>query len=208
MRSLNASALNVNPTLRVWFSDIEPEVADISDINGRFAAPNLLSAWQLLPGYEWRAEIGLTKRKFILSSFFRDVIAGNFPVYLTVNLRPINARSYVGCEVIEEYRDSSPFDILGSIGGLLALVQGIYMWLFGRPLLWGLTGAKAISPFGLVGECSRPCFRKKLREHYQLQTGGIQGLPTTQEYEERIRMTAFLLDYVLDMGPAGPPEQH
>ena len=51
-----------------------------------------------------------------------------------------DARTYVGCEVIEEYRDSSAFDILGSIGGLLALVQGLYIWIAGRPLLWGLTG--------------------------------------------------------------------
>jgi hypothetical protein len=55
-----------------------------------------------------------------------------------------DARSFVGCEVIEEYRDSSAFDILGSIGGLLALVQGIYMWLVGRPLLWGLTGTVSV----------------------------------------------------------------
>ncbi|KAG9105412.1 hypothetical protein FRC07_009305, partial [Ceratobasidium sp. 392] len=89
MHSLGASALNINPLLKVWFSDTDPVVADISDITERFAAPNLLAGWQLLPGYQWRAEIGLTKRKFILSSFFRDVIAGNYPEYLSIDLRPI-----------------------------------------------------------------------------------------------------------------------
>lgn len=51
-----------------------------------------------------------------------------------------DARTYVGCEVIEEYRDGSAFDILGSIGGLLALDQEVYIWIAGRPLLWGITG--------------------------------------------------------------------
>ncbi|KAG9087014.1 hypothetical protein FRC07_012933 [Ceratobasidium sp. 392] len=120
-----------------------------------------------------------------------------------------DARSYVGCEVIEEYRDSSAFDILGSIGGLLALVQGIYMWLVGRPLLWGLTGAKPVSPFGLLGTFSLPGFRKKLREHYRIPGSNLNNETHLQYGEEdRMRMTAFLLDYVIDMGPAGIPEHY
>ncbi|KAG8685805.1 hypothetical protein FRC09_014517, partial [Ceratobasidium sp. 395] len=137
-----------------------------------------------------------------------------------------DARSYVGCEVIEEYRDSSAFDILGSIGGLLALVQGIYIWLVGRPLLWGLTGtvfqlfsfssyfvysgptagAKPISPFGLMGSFSLPGFRQTLREHYHTSTSDHDKQESTpQRDEDRIRMVAFLLDYVLDMGPLNLP---
>ncbi|KAG8778128.1 hypothetical protein FRC12_025146, partial [Ceratobasidium sp. 428] len=42
------------------------------------------------------------------------------------------------CTVIEDYRKSSMFDVLGSIGGLLALLQGVHVFLFGRPLLWGM----------------------------------------------------------------------
>ncbi|KAG8779996.1 hypothetical protein FRC12_023596 [Ceratobasidium sp. 428] len=244
MRSLDGSALDINPLLKVWFSDTDPADADISDISSRFVAPNLLSGWRLLPGYQWRAEIGLTKRKFIVSSFFHDVIVGNYPNYLTVNLRPIatvstlartnssiagglifpatqgssammdadiglsDARSYVGCEVIEEYRDSSAFDILGSIGGLLALVQGIYIWLVGRPLLWGLTGAKPISPFGLMGSFTLPGFRKRLREHYHTSASDCDNLKqdsSLEQDEDRIRMVAFLLDYVIDMGPLNLP---
>lgn len=44
------------------------------------------------------------------------------------------------CQVVENYRSSSPLDILGSIGGLLALLQGVHIFLFGRPLFWGLFG--------------------------------------------------------------------
>lgn len=44
------------------------------------------------------------------------------------------------CQAVEDYRLSSPLDILGSIGGLLALLQGIHIFLFGRPLFWGLFG--------------------------------------------------------------------
>lgn len=44
------------------------------------------------------------------------------------------------CQVVEDYRAGSPLDVLGSIGGLLALLQGIHIFLFGRPLFWGLFG--------------------------------------------------------------------
>lgn len=44
------------------------------------------------------------------------------------------------CQVVEEYRVGSRFDILASIGGLLALLQGLHVFLFGRPLFWGLFG--------------------------------------------------------------------
>jgi hypothetical protein len=44
------------------------------------------------------------------------------------------------CEVVEDYRSSTAFDALGSIGGLLAILQGLHLLLFGRPLFWGITG--------------------------------------------------------------------
>lgn len=80
MQSRNASALSITPLLKVWFADTDPTIQNISDISGRFSTPNLVASWQLHPGYQWRAEIGLRKRKFITSSFFRDVVAGNNPV--------------------------------------------------------------------------------------------------------------------------------
>ncbi|KAF8601922.1 hypothetical protein BDV93DRAFT_607862, partial [Ceratobasidium sp. AG-I] len=107
------------------------------------------------------------------------------------------------CEVIEDYRSSSAFDVLGSIGGLLALLQGIHMFLFGRPLFWGLFGAKLISPFGLVGKLATKGFRQRLRSEYY--PSGIQnerGVQEAVQVQEAINMTQFLLDYVLDMGPA------
>jgi hypothetical protein len=44
------------------------------------------------------------------------------------------------CDVIEDFRASTFFDALGSIGGLFALLQSIHVMLLGRPLLWGITG--------------------------------------------------------------------
>ncbi|KAG9124172.1 hypothetical protein FRC07_012583, partial [Ceratobasidium sp. 392] len=55
------------------------------------------------------------------------------------------------CAFIEDYRSSTIFDAIGSIGGLLAILQGMHIMLFGRPMFWGLTGAKLINPFGLFG---------------------------------------------------------
>ncbi|CAE7146262.1 unnamed protein product, partial [Rhizoctonia solani] len=43
------------------------------------------------------------------------------------------------CDYIEDYRSGSVLDILGSVGGLFALLQTAHVLLFGRPLLWGLT---------------------------------------------------------------------
>lgn len=103
------------------------------------------------------------------------------------------------CEVIEDYRASTAFDALSSIGGLLALLQGIHILLFGRPMFWGIFGAKLISPFGLLGRWSSPGFRRRLREHYAV---------PTQEAEDggqdTMRLYAFLRDYIVDFGPADP----
>lgn len=44
------------------------------------------------------------------------------------------------CEVTEDYRLNSGFDILASIGGFLAFFQGVHIFLFGRPLFWGMFG--------------------------------------------------------------------
>lgn len=44
------------------------------------------------------------------------------------------------CDFIEDYRSSSVLDALGSVGGLFAILAAWHVLLFGRPLLWGLTG--------------------------------------------------------------------
>ncbi|CAE6472148.1 unnamed protein product [Rhizoctonia solani] len=100
------------------------------------------------------------------------------------------------CDYIEDYRSGSVLDMLGSVGGLFALLHAAHVYLFGRPLLWGLTGAKLIAPFGLLGECSTDNFKKRLREHYYRQ-------PTWDDPETfRINIGAFLRDFVIDLGPA------
>ena len=50
------------------------------------------------------------------------------------------------CDYIEDSRSSTVFDIIGSIGGLFALLQSLHVLLFGRPMLWGLTGEHQITP--------------------------------------------------------------
>ncbi|KAH7339066.1 hypothetical protein B0J17DRAFT_659649 [Rhizoctonia solani] len=44
------------------------------------------------------------------------------------------------CDFIDDYRTGTIFNVIGSVGGLFALLQAMHMLLFGRPLLWGLTG--------------------------------------------------------------------
>ncbi|CAE6477637.1 unnamed protein product [Rhizoctonia solani] len=108
------------------------------------------------------------------------------------------------CDTIEEYRITSSFDLLASIGGLLALLQGIHVFIFGRPLFWGMFGGKIISPFGLAGQFATSGFKRRLQEHYQTQDTVRDGGNQT---EAHINMTQFLLDYVIDMGPASPPSR-
>ncbi|KAF8701222.1 hypothetical protein RHS03_06562, partial [Rhizoctonia solani] len=116
------------------------------------------------------------------------------------------------CKITEEYRTTSSFDILASIGGLLALLQGIHILVFGRPLFWGMFGAKLITPFGLAGKLATRAFRERLQQQYHRPVEPQDPTKTTQESETEgsgsrveIDMTQFLLDYVIDMGPASLP---
>ena len=126
-------------------------------------------------------------------------------------------------DYIEDYRSSTAFDVIGSIGGLFALLQSLHILLFGRPMLWGLTGkdaaksnnayhglnlistgAKIISPFGLLGACSSREFKSRLHDQYYLPDNAAGSHP--ESAAEIIRIGAFLRDYVIDFGPAGVEE--
>ncbi|CAE6504058.1 unnamed protein product [Rhizoctonia solani] len=106
------------------------------------------------------------------------------------------------CDYIEDYRSGTILDVIGSVGGLFALLQAVHVLLFGRPLFWGLTGAKLITPFGLLGSCGSRGFRHRLKEEYH-STSVEDGLDST------LRIVKFLRDFVIDFGPAdfdaGPP---
>ncbi|KAF8692818.1 hypothetical protein RHS03_08540, partial [Rhizoctonia solani] len=118
------------------------------------------------------------------------------------------------CEITEDYRVTSTFDLFASIGGLLALLQGIHILLFGRPLFWGMFGAKAITPFGMMGNLATKSFKKRLQEQYHIPRQGTQANPeqlqggsvSCNRAGVDIDMTQFLLDYVIDMGPASVPD--
>ncbi|CUA76264.1 hypothetical protein RSOLAG22IIIB_12176 [Rhizoctonia solani] len=115
------------------------------------------------------------------------------------------------CEITEDYRTTSTFDIFASIGGLLALLQGIHILLFGRPLFWGMFGTKLITPFGLTGRLATEGFKERLQERYyspsQPQYQAAQWQQTTHGPRTAADMdiTQFLLDFVVDMGPAAAP---
>ncbi|KAF8593722.1 hypothetical protein BDV93DRAFT_566212 [Ceratobasidium sp. AG-I] len=107
------------------------------------------------------------------------------------------------CDYIEDYRSSTVFDIVGSVGGLFALLQSLHVLLFGQPMLWGLTRAKLIAPFGLFGVLSTRGYKKRLREQYHQ-----PALTPDPSPAEVIRMSAFLRDFVIDFGPADVESKH
>ncbi|CAE6442443.1 unnamed protein product [Rhizoctonia solani] len=98
------------------------------------------------------------------------------------------------CDFIEDYRTGTILEAIGSVGGLFALLQAAHVLLFGRPLLWGLTGAKLITPFGLLGVCSSIGFKRRLREQYHRTSANGDS--------DAIRIGLFLRDFVVDFGPA------
>ncbi|KAG9081392.1 hypothetical protein FS749_007686 [Ceratobasidium sp. UAMH 11750] len=65
-------------------------------------------------------------------------------------------------------------------------------------------GAKLLTPFGFMGQFARRRFRQRLRDHYYtpvVQSDAATSQATTNS-PSGIKMNQFLLDYVLDMGPA------
>jgi len=94
--------------------------------------------------------------------------------------------------VLEEYRQHFFLGALSSIGGLLAILQGLHVLCFGRPLLWGTSGAKFLNPFGIFGSGSKE-FRKRIIARYGYSpdsgTFNVEGL------------SLFLSDFVLEVGP-------
>ncbi|CAE6377166.1 unnamed protein product [Rhizoctonia solani] len=100
---------------------------------------------------------------------------------------------YRTCDFIEDYRSGTILDVLGSVGGLFAILQTIHLLLFGRPLLWGLSGTKLINPFGLVGAFDTKNFGRRLHETY--------GREPTKDNPDTIQTAAFLHDFVIDFGP-------
>ncbi|KAF8671786.1 hypothetical protein RHS04_08096 [Rhizoctonia solani] len=99
------------------------------------------------------------------------------------------------CTYIDDYRESTVLDAIGSIGGLFALLQAAHILLFGRPMLWSLTGAKLITPFGLFGVCSSKGFKRRLRQQYYQYD--------TSNNSDAFLVGDFLRDFVIDLGPAG-----
>ncbi|KAH7320351.1 hypothetical protein B0J17DRAFT_685795 [Rhizoctonia solani] len=116
-----------------------------------------------------------------------------------VDSKDPNAPSTVICDFIEDYRSGSILDVIGSIGGLFVLLQTLHVVLFGRPLLWGLTGAKLITPFGLLGKLSSRGFKRRLREEYHT---------IAEDGTELIQIVKFLRDFVMDFGPADLNPHH
>ncbi|CUA78534.1 hypothetical protein RSOLAG22IIIB_13212 [Rhizoctonia solani] len=97
------------------------------------------------------------------------------------------------CDFIEDHRSGTILDVLGSVGGLFAILQSIHLLLFGRPLLWGFLGTKLINPFGLVGAFDTKDFSRRLHENY--------GREPTKDNPDPIQTAAFLRDFVIEFGP-------
>ncbi|KAF8715210.1 hypothetical protein RHS03_00028, partial [Rhizoctonia solani] len=207
--------LPVNRAPRIWLST--EEEGSSGNLTFRYPARSYLSPWELRRGFHIEAEAKLVTRKLITSSIWRDIILSSDPTYKNVPLfplselstRPITPNTTASARIITRlspafsyFREQqqapydSPEDDVGSVGGLFALLQTTHVFLFGRPLLWGLTGAKLITPFGFLGALGSRGFKRRLKDQYQTKA--------TDDDTETIRIASFLRDFVIDFGPATP----
>ncbi|CUA67107.1 hypothetical protein RSOLAG22IIIB_13258 [Rhizoctonia solani] len=131
----------------------------------------------------------------VATAIIRPVLTPGFMYHRNeVDARNLNGNPGTLCDYVEDYRSGTIIDVIGSIGGLFALLQAMHLLLFGRPLLWGLTGAKMITPFGLLGQCSSRSFRRRLKEGYHV--------TSSEDGTETIQIVKFLQHFVIDFGPA------
>ncbi|KZP23091.1 hypothetical protein FIBSPDRAFT_930796 [Athelia psychrophila] len=79
---------------------------------------------------------------------------------------------------------------ISEIGGVYAFMDGAFAFMFGRTMLAILFGARAISPFGLLGIITRGRFRRLINEQY----------PYLQEDIERGGMAAYISEVAIDPG--------
>ncbi|GAB1517985.1 hypothetical protein RhiTH_001042 [Rhizoctonia solani] len=198
---------------RIWLMNQE-EVPSAGDSSWQDIAKvrEYVLPMKLLARSHVTAETTLVTRRFITSPFMTDTILKFKPSIAIATIRPtLNPRfiyhrqqtnvqdlrispSDEACDYIEEYRSGSVLDVLGSVGGLFALLQAAHLFLFGRPLLWGLIGAMSITPFGLLGQCSSRDFKRRLRNEYHTQSD--------KDGTKTIQIVKFLRDFVMDFGPA------
>ncbi|CAE6490294.1 unnamed protein product [Rhizoctonia solani] len=105
------------------------------------------------------------------------------------------------CDFIDDFRSGTIVDVIGSVGGLFALLQAMHVLLFGRPLLWGLAGVKAMTPFGLLGTFGSGGFKRRLQKECHA--------TSTEGGADTIKIVKFLRDFVIEFGPADlDPEPH
>ncbi|ELU37667.1 hypothetical protein AG1IA_08304 [Rhizoctonia solani AG-1 IA] len=113
--------------------------------------------------------------------------------------RPFDLREDV-CDFIEDYRSGTVLDVIGSVGGLFALLQAAHLLLFRETVILGTSRWAVWSfrhghcPFGLLGRCSSRNFKRRLREEYHTQSD--------EESAHTIQIVKFLRDFVIDFGPA------
>ncbi|KAG8730354.1 hypothetical protein FRC11_006902, partial [Ceratobasidium sp. 423] len=211
----------------IWLLNYNELPSNLSNIDeDDFEVRDYMPPWELLPGSHIEADAKLVTRRFISSSIMKDVVLNSEPssvialnssnssaatatihTPLTPGLMYFRTQADVRtpldnvCDFIDDYRSGSVLDVIGSVGGLFALLQAIHLLLFGRPLFWGLAGAKLITPFGLFGKCSSTGFKRRLKDEYHIKS--------TEDGSETIKVAKFLRDFVIEFGPADlDPECH
>jgi len=101
-----------------------------------------------------------------------------------------------GFVVTEEFRTHTVLTLLASLGGLWTVLNDVFLWLFGRSLLFPILGKKPITPFGLMG---------------RFFLGKVMSSERRERIQERIDEMGpnqIVRDFVIDMSPfIAPPDK-
>ncbi|CAE6470383.1 unnamed protein product, partial [Rhizoctonia solani] len=154
-----------------------------SDAKRDILAPYLTPPMEPEPGWHTVFNTHFAQRKFITSSPLWDSIMGADPVgvnfHFSLNLANLNKLLNLGFDLFQTY----------------------------ETILFFPECAKIISPFGFAGQFATKAFKERLKERYRNSSKPeaviIPG-PSNAQAEVHLDMTQFLLDYVIDMGPASP----
>ncbi|KDQ05791.1 hypothetical protein BOTBODRAFT_295173 [Botryobasidium botryosum FD-172 SS1] len=101
----------------------------------------------------------------------------------------------IGHHVLEQYRENTVLGGLGSTGGLYTILDLVFGFLFGKPLMAIMFNTKYISPFGFfITVFGKAAIQRKLSRKYP-------HLHSQEPAQQSVSTSAFLHDFVVDFGP-------
>ncbi|KAF7983506.1 hypothetical protein HWV62_21836 [Athelia sp. TMB] len=198
----------------VLWPTVSTEIAWIYSVQVSYTDPLVLSA-----GFQYHVLLTIVSYKrgnttwlYFDSEVISSVASTDSTTTATFTFRP-----FQNVIVQQDLSAQSVFvlvvNILSSIGGIFAAIDGVYAIIFGRTILAIITGSRPISPFGLFGIAARKHFKNAIRDKFPRMRADIEGLPDTEDEadiekgprkgnlrRQRPGMAAYVNEVAIDTG--------